>query len=68
MTDSSRVHCEERKRLAQVYLDAVRANALVGAHILSTKSEEWFVATKETRAACDVALAELNRHREEHAC
>jgi hypothetical protein len=36
--------------------------------ILNTKSEAWREATKEARAACDVALADLNQHREEHGC
>ena len=60
--------CEERKRLERLYLDAVRKNAVAGAHLLNTKSEAWREATKDTRAACDVALANLNRHREEHGC
>jgi hypothetical protein len=62
------VVCEERKRLERLYLDAVRKNAVAGAHLLNTKSEAWQEATKDTRAACDVALANLNRHREEHGC
>jgi hypothetical protein len=62
------VPCEERKRLEKVYLDAVRKNGMAGAHILTTNSEAWLEATKETRAACDVALADLHQHREEHGC
>jgi hypothetical protein len=65
---SEPVVCEERKRLERLYLDAVRQNAVAGAHLLNTKSEAWREATKDTRAACDVALANLNRHREEHGC
>jgi hypothetical protein len=65
---SSPVPCEERKRLEKIYFDAVRNNAIAGAHILNTKSEAWREATKETRAACDVALEALNRHRERHGC
>ena len=60
--------CEERKRLANVYLDSVRKNAMAGARILTTNSKAWLEATKETRPACDVALADLKRHREEHGC
>ncbi len=60
--------CEERMRLAKVYLEAVRKNSIAGMRILNTKSEAWREATKETRAACDAALAELNRHRTQHAC
>ena len=60
--------CEERKRLANAYLDAVRKTAIAGMRILNTKTEAWRDATKETRVACDVALADLNRHREEHGC
>jgi hypothetical protein len=62
------VVCEERKRLEKLYRDAVRKNTVAGAHILNTKSEAWREATKDTRAGCDVALANLNRHREEHGC
>lgn len=62
------VPCEERKRLESIYIDAVRKNVKAGAHILDTKSEAWREATKETSAACDVALENLNRHREEHGC
>ncbi len=65
---SSPVLCEERQLLAKVYLDAVRKNSIAGMRILNTKSEAWREATKETRAACDVTLADLNRHREEHGC
>jgi len=65
---SSPVPCEERKQLAKVYLDAVRKNSIAGMRILNAKSEAWREATKETRAACDLALTELNRHREEHGC
>ena len=60
--------CEERQPLVKAYVDAVRKNAQAGAHILDTKTEAWREATKETRVACDVALADLNRHREEHGC
>jgi hypothetical protein len=62
------VHCEERKLPEKAYLDAERKNIMAGAHILNTNSKAWREATKETRAACDVALADLNRHREEHGC
>jgi hypothetical protein len=65
---SSPVPCEQRRRLATVYLDAVRKNGMAGAHIMNTKSKAWREATKETRPACDVALADLNQHREEHGC
>ncbi len=65
---SSPMPCEERKRLAKVYLDAVRKTSIAGLRILNAKSEAWREATKETRAACDVTLANLNRHREEHGC
>ena len=60
--------CEERKRLAEVYLDAVRKTAIAGMRILNTKTEAWREATEETRLACDVALADLNRYREQHGC
>jgi hypothetical protein len=60
--------CEERTLLAKVYLDAVRKTAIAGMRILNAKSEAWREATKETRTACDVALADLNRHREAHGC
>ena len=60
--------CEERKQLAKVYLDAVRKTAIAGMRILNTKSDAWRDATKVARAACDVALTDLNRHREEHGC
>jgi hypothetical protein len=62
------VPCEERKRFEQVYLDAVRKNVMSGARILNTKSEAWREATKKTRAASDVALADLNQHRKKHGC
>jgi hypothetical protein len=60
--------CEERKRLAKIYFDAVRKTAIAGMRILNTKTEAWSEATKETRVTCDVALADLNRHRKEHGC
>lgn len=60
--------CEERKRLAKVYFDAVRKTAVAGMRILDAKSEEWREATEETRTACDIALADLNRHRKKHGC
>jgi hypothetical protein len=60
--------CEKRNQLAKVYLDAVRKTGVAGMRILNVKSEAWREATLETRAACDVALADLNRHREEHGC
>jgi hypothetical protein len=65
---SSPMPCEERKRLESIYLDAVRKNAMAGVHILDAKSKAWQEATKETSAACDVALANLNDHREKHGC
>jgi hypothetical protein len=64
----SRWLCEERKQLAMVYLGAVRKTAVAGMRILNAKSEGWREATLETRAACDVAVADLNRHLEEHGC
>jgi hypothetical protein len=65
---SSSGPCEERQQLAKVYLDVVRTTAVDGVRILNVKSKAWREATKETRVACDVALADLNQHMREHGC
>jgi len=62
------VPCEEKDRLTAVYLAAVVKNALAGRTVADIKSEAWREATKETRAACEKALEELNRHKAEHGC
>jgi hypothetical protein len=62
------VLCEERKQLVKIYVDAVRNTTIAGMRILDAKSEAWREATREARAACDVALTDLNAHREAHGC
>ncbi len=60
--------CEERLRLTKLYIDAVTLNQAAGRGIADMKSEAWREATRETRADCEMALAELNAHRREHGC
>ena len=60
--------CEERLRLTRLYLDAVTLNQAEARTVADMKSEAWREATKETREACTVALADLNDHRKQHGC
>ena len=62
------VPCEERKRHEEVYNAAVAAIVAAGRNVPDMKSEAWRNATKETREACQAALDDLNRHRNEHGC
>jgi hypothetical protein len=62
------VHCEERERLEKLYLAAVAENSKTGLTIPDMRSEAWRKATKQTREACETALANLNAHRKEHGC
>jgi len=62
------VSCKERDRLVYLYLDAVAQNIEAGKAYLDMRTYQWREATKETRAVCEDALADLNRHRAEHGC
>jgi hypothetical protein len=62
------VHCEDRDRLTEIYLAAIRKHDIASLKVPDMKSEAWREATKETREACQEALAELNIHRQEHGC
>ena len=62
------MECEERKRLEGIYLAAVAANNEAARIVADMRSEAWREATKDTRAACEEALADLSAHRKEHGC
>jgi len=62
------MHCEQREKLQQIYLDAVVLNARVGLNFADVNSKEWLEATNETRQRCLDALADLDRHKAEHGC
>jgi len=63
-----KIACEERKRLEEVYLNALRENLTAGVRIRHTNNETWLEATRETRATVAEALMHLESHRREHAC
>jgi hypothetical protein len=65
---TSNVHCEERERLTSIYLDATEANRKASESVIDIHSPEWLEATKETRQACETALAALKTHIQEHRC
>jgi hypothetical protein len=60
--------CKERERLTQAYLDATENHRRVSDSVKSIQSPEWLEATKETRQACETALAVLKLHMREHGC
>lgn len=60
--------CEERERLLRVYLAAVDKYVAASEQVSDVKGLDWQQATKDTREDCEVALAELNRHKAEHGC
>jgi hypothetical protein len=67
-TKWQRPPCQERDRLTNAYLAAVVEHGKIGARYANHKSEVWREATKETSAACEAAIADLNAHRKEHGC
>jgi hypothetical protein len=67
------MHCEERERLTGIYLAAVAENneaasAMAALNAENWRDDGWREEMKEIRAACEVALRELDRHRSEHGC
>ena len=52
-------HCQERQRLTDLYLGLVAKICEAAAGAADLKSEAWRTATKETREACEGALADL---------
>jgi hypothetical protein len=60
--------CDELEKLKKSYLDAFLANVSAGRQNEEKKIDAVHEATMETRAACEAALAALNRHRNEHGC
>lgn len=62
------VGCEERQRLILIYLDATEAHRKASESVDGVQSPVWLEATKETRQACERALAALKLHIREHGC
>lgn len=62
------VFCEEREALTQAYLDATQANRKASYAIDEVQGSEWSKATEQTRQACDLALAALKLHINDHKC
>ncbi len=60
--------CEVRETLTQAYLDATEANRKASESVGDMHAPEWLEATKETRLACETALAALKLHIREHEC
>jgi len=70
---SGLMYCEERERLTSIYLVAVAENneaasAMATLNAEGWRDDAWREEMKEIRAACEVALRELDRHRVEHGC
>ena len=65
---TSIVRCEARERLTQIYLDATENSRKASESVEDIHAPEWLDATKETRQACQSALAELKLHIREHKC
>ena len=63
--------CEERARLAAIYIAAVAKNNESGSAIAEAyherRSDAWH-ETKATHAACQEALSALDQHIFEHGC
>jgi hypothetical protein len=62
------VPCGEYQRLEKIYLASLVENSKIRLRMANMESETWSEAAKETRAACDTALIDLNQHRAEHGC
>jgi hypothetical protein len=62
------VPCEERDRLNRIYHEAIAKIHGSGKTVSDMTSAKWREATKDTRAACRAALADLKRHTKEHGC
>jgi hypothetical protein len=60
--------CEEREALTLAYLDATQANRKASYSIDEVQGSEWSKATEQTRRACDLALAALKLHIDDHKC
>jgi hypothetical protein len=66
------LYCDERERLATIYLAAVYRNneaASVMANAFRDDwPQEWRLEMKTINAACQTALRELDQHLSEHGC
>jgi len=62
------VACDEYQRLEKVYFAALIENSKIILRMANMESETWSEAAKETRAACEYALANLNQHKAKHGC
>lgn len=66
------VPCEECQQLTLVYMSALARKAEVEQAAATLKSVKLRIKHHEEaqalQTACENALAELNRHREEHGC
>jgi hypothetical protein len=66
------MHCEERERLATVYIAAVAKNNKSAGAIAKAyregRRDEWREQMIAIRAACQEALYALDKHFLEHGC
>lgn len=62
------MHCEERERLIKIYLEAVTDVYVISIRFSDMKYESWQAMTHDARTRWEVALADLNAHRNEHGC
>jgi hypothetical protein len=62
------MHCEERERLTNAFLDAVNEHFEAGRGVADPTSEEWRTVTAKTRKALREALAAMNAHKQQHGC
>jgi len=64
------VQCEERQRLARIYVGALARSSEIANAIEKLKDErlreDQREATKNIQVACETAIADLNRYRAEH--
>jgi hypothetical protein len=66
--DAQSLPCEERERLALLYLAAINRHAELSKAVPHVNTHRWRLATEGSRAECGDALYELNEHRKEHGC
>lgn len=66
------VQCEECQRLTQMYMSVLASKADAEQAAATLKNVKLRIKHREEvqaiQTACENALAQLNRHREEHGC